>query len=672
MKTAYGVFPYDLNHFCAYLSYQTDTSFSYVRQKKQIIYIDNYLNKLAEINKSKICFIYENEYIDKNYIDDFSSYYVNCFASYKKTTSRIHFFKYKEDKDLKKEFDFALNSENSIFSNQNYLGFIIIRPIPKTFLAKVCLSPFYLKDRSSKYFITKQYHISLFGISLSIETIAFQEQDKVLSACATTSLWAFYHAHKSLCHDTILSSSEITKSAYSEERGYSREFPNNGLSTEMISRSLRKQNLSPEYFEFKEDTKTRLQELIYAYCSNGIPMILGVLVKDEEGISKGLHAITILGYSIKPTTTNLISQGLEKIYAHDDRYGPYLKMKLKDKSLEIELNGNKKLNAVSKKEIYEVNTLILGLYHKIRIPYIPIKNTCFALSDNIKYFIKSRENTKKNELEQFCKMIDDIKWDIAITENSILKGELLKVNIKDKKRHLSNSLPKYIWNAKAKIGDEILFQLLFDATDIEQGDVFVEYISYDEISDVIYEVLKQYAKEKIEEDINTDRFDINEEDDNYINGLLKYLNKEENYKESLDDLFGYLKMPLLIKPEEIENNIINSSKLFRENLKNSDNFMLDVKQGDYIWLIDKEGFLCIGVENNGNGHPTLTQGKPARIGGELKAVIQKNNKIVWKINSKSGRYSKEYTKEKQELFLTNSLLFKFKVIFPNEEFEIEV
>ena len=50
----------------------------------------------------------------------------------------------------------------------------------------------------------------------------------------------------------VPSSGEITKSAYPELNGHSREFPNKGLSTDMISRSLRKQNLSPEYFEFKQ------------------------------------------------------------------------------------------------------------------------------------------------------------------------------------------------------------------------------------------------------------------------------------------------------------------------------------------------------------------------------------------------------------------------------------
>src|SRR5262249_15494776 len=67
----------------------------------------------------------------------------------------------------------------------------------------------------------------------------------------------------------------------------------------------------------------------------------------------------------------------------------------------------------------------------------------------------------------------------------------------------------------------------------------------------------------------------------------------------------------------------------------------------YIWAIDKEGHLLIGeevktgtVESNGReqklGHPTLTEGGPARIGGEIKHVEGKG----WVLNNRSGRFSR--------------------------------
>jgi len=178
--------------------------------------------------------------------------------------------------------------------------------------------------------------VSLFGINLKVESAAFQEQDKILSACATTSLWSFFHAHP---HNTfnLPSSSSITRSAYPEENGHHRECPNSGLSTDMICRSLCAYDFAPEYFEFsnkeydlipKSEKLNLLREYIFSYCSSGLPLILGVSVRDSiTDEDKGLHAVTILGYALKDdVSTPLISHRLEKLYIHDDRFGPFLKI----------------------------------------------------------------------------------------------------------------------------------------------------------------------------------------------------------------------------------------------------------------------------------------------------------------------------------------------------------
>jgi len=675
MNTPYGIFQYELNNFCAYISYQTGTNFSYIKQKKQIKYLDNYLKVLAK--DSQLCFIYENEYVDKNYLDDFSEYFVNCFSTYKKTTSRIHFFKYRTNSvNLKDEFNKALDSKKSIFNNDNYLGFIVVRPIPKTFLGKVCLEPFYLKEtnRLNKHYILKEYNVSLFGIQLFVKSIAFQEQDKILSACATTSLWSFYHAHKSISQISFPSSSEVTKSGYPDLNGYSREFPNNGLSTEMICRSLRSYKLLPEYFEFKKNKKERLQEATFAYASSGIPLILGVNVYNNDNESKGLHAVTVLGYSLESTSiSNLIAHSLEKLYVHDDRYGPFTRMDVIGDDFHVKLDENLSTNDQKVQEKYEVKTLILGLYHKIRIPYTPIKNTCLILNNNLKDFVKSLSDIEQSDQDLFINLIDKLKWDISIKQNSDLKNELLGNTLQDKTKHLTKAWPKFLWSAVTRINEHIVFQLLFDATDIEHGNVFIDYLSYTQESEDIRKILHKYAKFKIESSVeNNDVLDYQEDD--YLNGIIHYFNKEKSYEESLDETFGYLKIPKRIDENEINCDIINDSKIFRENFNNNHNFKLQnslPRGSQYIWLIDKEGFLCIGIEDENTqlGHPTLTNGMPARIGGELK-YISEDNKQYWEINSKSGRYSSEYLdKDEKAQYLQNALEFRFTPLFIGIEFK---
>lgn len=671
MSGSYGIFNYTVDNFCAYLSHQTNTNFTYVRQKKQITYIDNYLKDLSK--DENIFYVYENEYIDKNYIEDFSSYYVNCFPTYKKVTSRVHFFKYKGEakklNELKDEFSSALNLNQSLISNENYLGFIVIKPIPKTFLSKVCLKSFCddKNERLERYYILKEYNISLFGIKLKINSVAFKEQDKVLSACATTSLWSFYHAHPNITHTSVPSSSEITKSAYPDSNGYAREFPSNGLSTDMICRSLRKYNLLPEYFQLQKEKKERLQEAIFAYCSSKIPIILGVSVSEEgKADIKGVHAVTVLGYSMEKSSSNLVSHGLNKIYVHDDRYGPFTRMHYDKDIFRVMLDDNSETGANHKEEIYDVDTLIIGLYHKIRIPYTPIKNTCLALTETLKVFAESLSDTNKEEIENFKQLMNDIVWDISIKQNADLKNALLNEKIHEKEEVLTKALPKYMWSAIAIAEGKKSFQLLFDATDIDQGQVFIEYLSYDNGSADIKDILKLYSETKMGYLTSTDI--LEEKEENYLDGIISYFIKKESSKENLDLTFGHPKIPLQIKPSEIKDNTINNIEKARANFKVDNGFEFETLEDNeqYIWLIDEEGFLCIGVENeeDKNGHPTLTNGMPARIGGEMELVGS-----IWEINSKSGRYSSKYEDEEKSRYLDNAIKYKFDVIFSGNKFK---
>lgn len=690
MDTKYGIFKYSTNNFFAYISYQTDTPLSSIKQKSQIIYLDNYLKKLN--SKTKV-FVYENEYIDRHYLEDYSSYYVQCFKSYRKTCSRIHFFEIDEDSDhykdvadynfqqaLRKDFQKALNGEPSSFQSDNYLGYIVIRPIPHTFLAKVCLKPFVVNDKGrTKYSILKEYEASLFGINLKVNSVAFQEQDKILSACATTSLWSFFHAHPYKNELTLPSSSSITRSAYPKYNGSHREFPNSGLSTDMIRRSLRTYELTPENFDFSDGKNIDLlKEYIHAYCSSGLPAILGVSVDQASCLSsecsgqnteKELHAITVLGYALKKELVDspLISHNLSSLYVHDDRYGPFMKIEFEDKVLSVVLSSNKDVTSLNsyKSETYLPDTLIIGVYHKVRIPYIKIKKTCIRLQTLLEDYLSY--STRDNE----AKVINALKWDIKIQEVKDFKHDILNSNIESKELYLTKSWPKYLWTATAYYGNISLFTLIFDATDLDHGDVFLDIIPTEsKYSNGLINTIETYSNMRYSNKIK--RTAATEVHNNYMWGILKYFRKKDSYISTLSDMYGYLKIPEKIKKEELENDEIVSqweARLYKEN--DSDGFTLrkDISASNYtyIWVIDIDGFLIIGKEKKGSsmGHPTLTDGMPARIGGELHYNDSKN---LWEVNPRSGRYSGDYTDEERRIFLDNVIKYKFSLYFPNEKF----
>jgi hypothetical protein len=71
-----------------------------------------------------------------------------------------------------------------------------------------------------------------------------------------------------------------------------------------------------------------------------------------------------------------------------------------------------------------------------------------------------------------------------LTTVNEFKSELLKSSNppKDYRRLvLQENMPKFLWRATAFLGAKPLFALLFDATDIEQGELFVRAVEYDTV-----------------------------------------------------------------------------------------------------------------------------------------------------------------------------------------------
>ena len=124
---------------------------------------------------------------------------------------------------------------------------------------------------------------------------------------------------------------------------------------------------------------------------------------------------------------------------------------------------------------------------------------------------------------------------------------------------------------------------------------------------------------------------------------------------------------VILKPEELYEGYINNNdsvQRFYESHEENNNLLTNILINDdsssyLIWAIANDGALLLGKEVNGKGHPSLTGFKPARIAGELRRV----DGDKWLINSKSGRYSGDYSKEDTKIYL-NKVVNKFESIFP--------
>jgi hypothetical protein len=77
-----------------------------------------------------------------------------------------------------------------------------------------------------------------------------------------------------------------------------------------------------------------------------------------------------------------------------------------------------------------------------------------------------------------------LEWDIYMTSVNTLKEELLGVTVLAgdyRTRLLTYPMPRFLWRATALVNGSPVLDLLFDATDIEQGSFFACAIDYDVI-----------------------------------------------------------------------------------------------------------------------------------------------------------------------------------------------
>ena len=103
------------------------SDFPDIFHKSQIDYIFRYLKDLKAVSV-----LLEFNYIDRDYLEDYSLYYVKCFKNYGHTCARLHFFSKKVDHT---QFNKLLRESNPPDLEElqsKYLGYMVIKPLPKT------------------------------------------------------------------------------------------------------------------------------------------------------------------------------------------------------------------------------------------------------------------------------------------------------------------------------------------------------------------------------------------------------------------------------------------------------------------------------------------------------------------------------------------------------------
>ncbi len=412
--------------------------------------------------------VVEHEYVDGDYLDDFASYYVKCFASYKSRCKRLHFFSHSFDEDgffqlVKKQL--VDSSEEKI--SKSYLGFCVARPLPDAIVGRTVLKT-YPCDNRRYYTATRPYSVNLFGVPLELESLAFQEQDTVMAACATVALWCSFQKTGTLFQSAVPTPAAITRAAnqVADDR---RPLPSHGLKIAQICNAIKYVGLEPEVINVSK--RLPLSSLLYGYLRFGIPVVMVVEIKNQ-----GLHAVTMTGYSLRSSPQGpqeavgakkflpMVGRRIDEFYAHDDQVGPFASLPIvrpsKYPGCPIHFAGWKNPKT-GKSHDFLPKAVVAPVYGKVRLTFTVIQKWLERLTNILRLLGLAR-----------------FEWDVHLARSNERKTKLRAQHAEHDDgtlgRVLFNQHPRFVWRAVLSTKDGKVLDLMADATDIERSFPFYE------------------------------------------------------------------------------------------------------------------------------------------------------------------------------------------------------
>jgi hypothetical protein len=665
--------------------------------KSQINYIFRYLSQFnpnpPKDKESTI--LLEPKYIDRDFMEDYSNFYVGRFGNDGYQCARLHFFSC----SLKHEIVDALlhgkpivetlddgrqEAKDATWLQKHYLGFMIIKPLTKTFVGKTCLRRLgdTAEGAGSKRKLSKRYDVDLFGVKLHVESIAFQEQDKVVAACATTAIWTALHSLPSRCVKDVRSCSEITTAALNYVRGSSNGFPNLGLSNKQILRALDVEGIRYHDANLTSRSPAWFKGFVTAYIDSDLSVMLTgdvyrlKVVKNDQGeVTRkklsfmGQHAITALGYDFRGNSN--------WVYVHDDRVGPYARAELTTVGELIGAGAERKLRdrcaLVMRvrnldeewEEVIIPDVSIVPVDKKARLPYAFARATADRIIAEVAAWMEKVAITTEAfrcdiKLSSIHRVRDDVLehkapyqvGDTTLEGNHVVDALRMEMWAEEKVRFLTNHLARLQWQLDFHWGNRHVFRVLLDATDIPLGNAISGVYRFDPVyADLILlgfdeQVMKGSAT-----------VDIGEQ--HFYNAFLKSLKRRhDHYEDHLNRHYGALRAPNYIKPDEVSKTGEGTNKTMKRFFDAQDeplaSLFAEVSADPnrwLIWAIGKDGSLFVAEDISDPvvlGHPSMTGMQPARIAGEM-ILDRSSGEPVWKVNSESGRYSKDYAKRDEYL-----------------------
>lgn len=431
----------------------------------QVRYLRSYLANEQAAAKT---ILVEKPYVDRHWMEEYAGFYATQLHPPPSHAVRLHVFSESFDTPtfLARMRAAADGHRDKVQRklNATYLGFIVVRPLPSAPVGRTILRVYGGDDARCYEPARTRNDVHLAGLRLTVEGLPFQQQDRGVGACATAALWSSLSKVMRTDGQRPPTPLEITRAA-THGRMVTRAFPAaDGLNLEQMCGALQHAGYSPHVFR-KADEPALFLMALKGYLRSGIPLV--VVVNTEDGP----HAATFVGFRESPTrllelntgtSHRLRSRGVVRFYVHDDRFGPYARVK-------HEIRGSKtkehRLTLEPTERGFEHLAQPMSFWHAIAPLYPKLRLT---IEDLLEFAIKL--------LPAVCVFAGRDRRDALVVDTFVaLSGsylaEALALPIATaRKVALATTavLSRYIGVVRFSVGDEWFCDVVYDGTEIRR------------------------------------------------------------------------------------------------------------------------------------------------------------------------------------------------------------
>lgn len=296
---------------------------------------------LADLDAKSV--LVEPAYFDRDYLSEFAAFYCTSTAGYPNVCRRLHYFS--EDIDRAAlERAVAGDATERERLEKSYLGFVVLRPIPKTPIGRTVLRwyPDATPHLPRVVEPSRDYTCNVAGLVLRVKGLAWQQQDVGVGACATVALWSMLHSSAFDDRHVVPTTAEVTRTAHGPGMSAYRAFPSKGLNFGQLIATVRDSGFAPLVVpgdrivtgnsQAEQFTREHFSASLAAFIRSGYPVLLaGMLLRaDQNGTYRelGRHAVCAVGFrqaSSAPPSAGALEfedAATEHVYIHDDNLGP--------------------------------------------------------------------------------------------------------------------------------------------------------------------------------------------------------------------------------------------------------------------------------------------------------------------------------------------------------------